>query len=173
EGETVEMEGEYIVHPKYLEQFKISGIKAVPPEDKLSLMRYLGSGAIKGIGNALAQRIVDHFGEDTFRIIEEEPERLAEIKGISQKKAREIAEQLVEKREMHNAALFLQQYGIGQNLADKIYQQYGNEVYQIIRENPYRMVEDIQGVGFKIADTIASHAGIRVDSDYRIRCGII
>ncbi len=173
EGETVEMEGEYTVHPRYMEQFKISNIKAVPPEDKVALMRYLGSGAIKGIGNALAQRIVDYFGEDTFRIIEEEPERLAEIKGISGKKARDIAEQIVEKREMRNAALFLQQYGIGQNLADKIYQQYGNEVYQIIRENPYRMVEDIQGVGFKIADTIASHAGIRVDSDYRIRCGII
>lgn len=173
EGETVEMEGEYTVHPRYMEQFKISKIRAVPPEDKVALMRYLGSGAIKGIGNALAQRIVDYFGEDTFRIIEEEPERLAEIKGISVKKAREIAEQLVEKREMRNAALFLQQYGIGQNLADKIYQQYGNEVYQVIRENPYRMVEDIQGVGFKIADTIASHAGIRVDSDYRIRCGII
>lgn len=173
EGETVEMEGEYTVHPRYMEQFKISNIRAVPPEDKAALMRYLGSGAIKGIGYALAQRIVDHFGEDTFRIIEEEPERLAEIKGISVKKAREIAEQLVEKREMRNAALFLQQYGIGQNLADKIYQQYGNEVYQVIKENPYRMVEDIQGVGFKIADTIASHAGIRVDSDYRIRCGII
>ncbi|MDE6530744.1 MAG: ATP-dependent RecD-like DNA helicase [Lachnospiraceae bacterium] len=173
EGEIVEMEGEYTVHPRYLEQFKISRIKAVPPEDKVSLMRYLGSGAIKGIGNTLAQRIVDYFGEDTFRVIEEEPERLAEIKGISQKKAREIAEQLVEKREMRNAALYLQQYGISQNLADKIYRQYGNEVYQIIRENPYRMVEDIQGVGFKIADAIASHAGIRVDSDYRIRCGII
>lgn len=173
EGETVEMEGEYTVHPRYLEQFKISTIRAVPPEDKAALMRYLGSGAIKGIGNALAQRIVNHFGEDTFRIIEEEPERLAEIKGISQKKAREIAEQLVEKREMRNAAIFLQQYGIGQNLADKIYRQYGNEVYQVIKENPYRMVEDIQGVGFKIADAIASHAGIRVDSDYRIRCGII
>ncbi len=173
EGETVEMEGEYIVHPRYMEQFKISAIKAVPPEDKVSLMRYLGSGAIKGIGNALAQRIVDYFGEDTFRIIEEEPERLAEIKGISQKKAREIAEQLVEKREARNAALFLQQYGISQNLADKIYRQYGNEVYKIIRENPYRMVEDIQGVGFKIADAIAAHAGIRVDSDYRVRCGII
>lgn len=173
EGETVEMEGEYTVHPRYMEQFKISQIKAVPPEDKVSLMRYLGSGAIKGIGNALAQRIVDAFGDGTFRIIEEEPERLAEVKGISRKKAREIAEQLVEKREVRNAALFLQQYGIGQNLADKIYRQYGNEVYQIIRENPYRMVEDIQGVGFKIADAIASHAGIRVDSDYRIRCGII
>lgn len=173
EGETVEMEGEYTIHPRYMEQFKISQIRAVPPEDKISLMRYLGSGAIKGIGNALAQRIVDAFGDDTFRIIEEEPERLAEVKGISRKKAREIAEQLVEKREARNAALFLQQFGIGQNLADKIYRQYGNEVYQIIRENPYRMVEDIQGVGFKIADAIASHAGIRVDSDYRIRCGII
>lgn len=173
EGETVEMTGEYIVHPRYMEQFKVSEIRAVPPEDKVSLMRYLGSGAVKGIGNALAQRIIDYFGDDTFRIIEEEPERLAEVKGISQKKAREIAEQLVEKREARNAALFLQQYGIGQNLADKIYRQYGNEVYQIIRENPYRMVEDIQGVGFKIADGIASQAGIRVDSDYRIRCGII
>ena len=173
EGESVEVEGEYVVHPKYFEQLKVTSIKAVPPEDKLAVMRYLGSGAIKGIGNALAQRITDYFGEDTFRVIEEEPERLAEVKGISVRKAQEITNQIVEKREARNAALFLQQYGIGQNLADKIYQKYGSETYRIIKENPYRLVEDIQGVGFKIADTIASHAGIRVDSDYRIRCGIL
>ena len=173
EGESVEVEGEYVVHPKYLEQLKVTSIKAVPPEDKLAVMRYLGSGAIKGIGNALAQRITDYFGEDTFRVIEEEPERLAEVKGISVRKAQEITNQIVEKREARNAALFLQQYGIGQNLADKIYQKYGSETYRIIKENPYRLVEDIQGVGFKIADTIASHAGIRVDSDYRIRCGLL
>ena len=109
EGESVEVEGEYVVHPKYLEQLKVTSIKAVPPEDKLAVMRYLGSGAIKGIGNALAQRITDYFGEDTFRVIEEEPERLAEVKGISVRKAQEITNQIVEKREARNAALFLQQ----------------------------------------------------------------
>ena len=173
EGESVELEGEYVVHPRYMEQFKITKISAVPPEDTLAIIRYLGSGAIKGIGAALAQRIVDRFGEDTFRIMEEEPERLAEVKGISVKKAQEITNQLVEKREMRNAVLFLQQYGISRNLADKIFRQYGSSLYRIIKENPYQMVEDIQGVGFVIADEIASKAGIRIDSDYRIRCGII
>lgn len=173
EGESVEVEGEYVVHPKYLEQFKISKIRAVAPEDSLAIMRYLGSGAIKGIGEALAKRIVDYFGDDTFRIIEEEPERLAEVKGISVKKAQEITDQLMDKRQTRNAILFLQQYGIGPNLANKIYLKYGNDLYRVIKENPYQMVEDIQGVGFKIADEIATQAGIHADSDYRIRCGIL
>lgn len=174
EGESVEMEGEFAVHPKYLEeQFKISFIRAVPPEDTLAVVRYLGSGAIKGIRAALAQKIVDKFGKDTLRIMEEEPERLAEVKGISDRMAQEIADQMVGKRDMREAVLFLQQYGISQNLADKIFQKYNSDLYRIIKENPYQMVEDIQGVGFVIADEIASRAGIRVDSDYRIRCGII
>lgn len=173
EGESVELTGEFVVHPRHMRQFKLSSIRAVPPEDSLALVRYLGSGAIKGVGAALAQRIVDKFGEDTFRIIEEEPERLAEVKGISIRKAQEITDQMVGKRGMREAILFLQQYGISQNLADKIFQQYNSDLYRIIKENPYQMVEDIPGVGFVIADGIASKAGIRVDSDYRVKCGII
>lgn len=135
--------------------------------------RYLGSGAIKGIGAALAARIVRKFGDDTLRIIEEEPERLAEVKGISDRKAREIAEQVEEKADMRKAMMFLQQYGISQTLGVKIYQQYKQDMYRILKENPYKMAEDINGIGFKIADEIAARIGIHTDSDYRIRSGLL
>lgn len=172
EGETVEITGEYIMHPVYKKELKIKTIKAVAPEDTLAIERYLGSGAIKGIGEALAARIVKNFGEDTFRIAQEEPERLAEVKGISERMARDIANQLAEKRDLREAMLFLQQYGITLNLANKIYQKYGLELYQIIKENPYKLAEDVEGIGFKIADDIAYKSGIAVDSDYRVRCGL-
>lgn len=135
--------------------------------------RYLGSGAIKGVGVALAARIVRYFGEDTLRIVEEEPERLAEVKGISEKKAREIAAQVTEKADMRKAMMFLQKYGISLNLGAKIYQKYGQSVYGVLQENPYRLADDISGVGFKIADAIASRIGIHADSDYRIRSGMM
>ena len=173
EGETLEMTGSYTSHPSYGQQFKMESFRVKAPEDIMSIERYLGSGAIKGIGVALASRIVRRFKQDTFRIIEEEPERLAEIKGISQRKAMEIAEQVEEKRELREAMLFLQQYGISLNLAVKIYQTYGQEIYRILKENPYRLADDIQGVGFKIADEIAGRVGIRADSDFRIRSGIL
>lgn len=173
EGETVELTGEYVTHPIYQKQFKITSLRALAPEDSVAIERYLGSGAIKGIGEALAARIVKTFGEDTFRITQEEPERLAEVKGISLKKAYDIAGQLAEKRDMRDAMIFLQQYGINQNLANKIYMQYGMGLYGIMKENPYRLAEDISGVGFKIADEIAEKCGISVDSDYRIRCGLL
>lgn len=172
EGENVEIEGEYVIHPRYDKQLKISAIKAVAPEDKVAAERYLGSGAIKGVGEALAARIVAMFGDDTFRIAQEDPMRLAEVKGISLRKAREIAAQLAEKRDIRDAMIFLQQYGISQNLANKIYQKYGPELYQVIKENPYKLAEDIEGVGFKIADEIAAKSGIAVDSDFRVRCGL-
>ncbi len=143
------------------------------PQDSLAMERYLGSGAIKGIGAALAARIVRKFGDDTLRIIEEEPERLAEVKGISERKAREIADQVEEKADMRKAMMFLQQYGITQTLGMKIYRQYGQEMYGVLKENPYKMAEDIPGVGFKIADEIAARIGIHTDSDYRIRSGIL
>ena len=143
------------------------------PEDALAVERYLGSGAIKGIGAALAARIVRRFGDDTMRIVEEEPERLAEIKGISEKKAMEIAEQMTEKADMRRAMIFLQKYGISLNLGAKIYQKYGQSVYGVLQENPYRLAEDISGVGFRIADDIASRIGIHTDSDYRIRSGML
>ena len=173
EGETLEMTGEYTTHPSYGRQFKAQSFQVKSPEDILSIERYLGSGAIKGIGAALAARIVRRFREDTFRIIEEEPERLAEVKGISERKAVEIAEQVEGKRELRQAMIFLQQYGISQTLSVKIYQTYGQELYTILKENPYRLADDIQGVGFRIADEIASRIGIHTDSDFRIRSGIL
>lgn len=172
-GETLEIQGNYVEHPVYGLQLKAESFRVVPPDDLISIERYLSSGAIKGIGEALAKRIVKAFKEDTFRIIEEEPERLAEVKGISERKAREIADQMIEKKDMREAFVFLQQYGISNTLAVKIYNQYGMSLYGIMKENPYRLAEDITGVGFKMADEIAAKIGIHTDSDYRIRSGIM
>ena len=172
EGELIEAEGTYTQHSTYGTQFKISSFELKAPEDEMAMERYLGSGAIKGIGSALAARIVRRFKGDTFRIMEEEPERLAEIKGISEKKAREIARQMEEKRDVRKAMIFLQKYGISSALSVKIYNQYGERLYRIIEENPYQMTDEIQGVGFKIADEIAEKAGIHTDSDFRIRSGL-
>ena len=173
EGENIEAQGEYTEHPTYGQQFKVASFEEKAPEDEEAIERYLGSGAIKGIGLAMAARIVRRFKEDTFRIIEEEPERLAEIKGISSRKAMEIASQVNEKRDLRQAMIFLQQYGITMNLAVKVYQAYGQDIYSIIRENPYRLADDIDGVGFRTADEIATRVGIRMDSDFRVRSGIL
>ena len=173
QGATVEVTGSYIQHHIYGKQFQASTMVEKMPEDALAIERYLGSGSIKGIGAALAGRIVRHFGKDTLRIVEDEPERLAEVKGISEKKAREIAAQIEEKSDMRKAMMFLQKYGISLNLGAKIYQKYGDSVYSVLQENPYRLAEDISGVGFKIADEIAYRIGIHTDSDYRIRSGML
>ena len=173
QGEMIEASGHYVTHPTYGEQFQVEAFEIKAPEDSLAMERYLGSGAIKGIGPALAARIVRKFGEDTIRIVEEEPERLEEVKGISKKKAREIAVQITEKADMRQAMMFLQKYGISLNLGAKIYQKYGQKLFGILQENPYRLAEDIEGVGFKIADEIAARIGIHTDSDYRIRSGLL
>ena len=173
EGENIEAKGEFTEHPVYGRQFKVSSFEEKAPEDEIAIERYLGSGAIRGIGLALAARIVRRFKKDTFRIIEEEPERLAEVKGISERKAREIADQVNAKKDLRQAMIFLQQYGISTTLAVKIYNFYGAKIYSVLKENPYQMAEDIEGVGFKTADEIASRAGIRTDSDFRIRSGIL
>ena len=172
EGENIEAKGSFTDHPTYGRQFKVVSFEEKAPQDEVAIERYLGSGAIKGVGIALAARIVRRFKEDTFRIIEEEPERLAEVKGISQRKAMEIADQVNEKRDLRQAMIFLQQYGISTTLAVKIYNAYGQEIYGILKENPYRLADDIDGVGFRTADEIASRVGIRTDSDFRIRSGI-
>ncbi len=172
DGEFLELEGEYVMHPSYGLQLQVTGHKVKEPEDRESIERYLGSGAVKGIGPALAGKIVAKFGEDTFRIMEEEPERLAEIKGISERKAREICVQVEEKKDLRQAMIYLQKYGISINLAVKIYQKYGLGIYSILEENPYRLADDIEGVGFKTADEIAFRIGIHTDSDFRIQSGI-
>ena len=173
QGATIEASGNFINHHIYGKQFQITSFTEKMPEDAMAMERYLGSGAIKGIGAALAARIVRRFGADNLRIVEEEPERLAEIKGISEKKAREIAAQMEEKADMRKAMMFLQKYGISLNLGAKIYQKYGDSVYSVLQENPYRLADDISGVGFKIADEIAGRIGIHTDSDYRIKSGMM
>ena len=172
EGEMLELTGEYVNHNVYGTQLKVSSHTVKEPEDLVSIERYLGSGAVRGVGAALAGRIVKKFKEDTFRIIEEEPERLAEIKGISERKAREIAVQVAEKRDMRSAMIYLQKYGISTKLAAKIYQHYGMRVYKVLEENPYQLADNIEGVGFRTADEIAARIGIHTDSDYRIRSGL-
>lgn len=172
EGELLKLQGEYTTHKLYGLQFKAEASEVCEPEDLVSIERYLGSGAVKGVGAALAGRIVKKFKQDTFRIIEEEPERLAEIKGISERKAREIATQVEEKKDMRQAMIYLQKYGISTTLAARIYQHYGRSVYRVIEENPYQIADHVPGVGVKTADEIASKVGIHTDSDYRIRSGI-
>ena len=173
EGEYVKLKGTMTAHNVYGEQLRVESYEVKEPTDLVSMERYLGSGAIKGVGPALAARMVRHFKEDTFRIIEDEPERLTAVKGISERISREIAIQFEEKRELRSAMLFLQQYGISLNLAVKIYKQYGSRMYEVMRQNPYKLAEDINGVGFRIADEIAKKVGIGSDSDFRIKAGML
>ena len=173
EGEFLEMTGRTIVHPTYGEQFKVETWTSSVPADSKALLKYLGSGAIKGIGQALAARILKKFGDDTLRVLNEEPERLAEVKGISENKARTIALQIEERSQLQNAMIFMSGYGISLNMSLKIYQHYGESLYLILQENPYRLAEDIEGIGFKTADEIAMQAGIRKNSPNRIKSGIL
>ena len=173
EGEFIQVGGTMRSHPVYGEQLHVEQMELLAPEDEVAMERYLASGVIKGIKAALAARIVRRFKGDTFRVIEEEPERLAEIKGISARKAMEIAEQMQEKRELRQVMMFLTQYGISTSLAVKIFNKYGMRTYQVIQENPYRLADDISGVGFKIADEIAGRIGVHADSEYRIRSGLL
>ncbi|MCR5580104.1 MAG: ATP-dependent RecD-like DNA helicase [Pseudobutyrivibrio sp.] len=172
EGENLLLRGDFTDHPTYGRQFKVASYDVEAPADELSMERYLGSGAIRGIGPKLAARIVKKFGADTFRIIEDEPERLAEVKGISIGKAMEISDQIVGAKDIRNAIIFLDKYGIHGNTAIKIYTRFGNEIYNIIQSNPYKLADEISGIGFKTADEIASQVGIKVDSEFRIKGGI-
>lgn len=171
-GEAVEIEGEYVDHPTYGYQFKASSFMVTVPEDRLTIRRYLESGAVKGVGKAIADRLIKRFGEDTLRIMQEEPERLTEIKGISERIARSIAVQMEEKYGLRSAIMFLQGYGISNSLCTKLYKSYGDRIYTVIKENPYLLAEDIRGVGFRAADAIAMKSGIAPGSEFRIRCGI-
>ena len=173
EGEGLELSGGYVEHAVYGSQFKVESYEETLPEDEQSMERYLGSGAVRGVGPSLAARIVKKFGKDTFRIVEQEPERLAEVKGISERKAMEISAQMEEKKDLRAAMIYLQKYGISNALAMRIYQTYKEQVYHILEENPYRLAEDIDGIGFRRADELAARIGIHTDSDFRVRSGIL
>ncbi|MBR4779894.1 MAG: ATP-dependent RecD-like DNA helicase [Lachnospiraceae bacterium] len=173
EGEYFRLTCQETQHSVYGKQYKVLEAESIEPEDADAMERYLGSGAIKGIGKALAKRIVAEFGDETFRVIEEEPERLADIKGISERMARVISENFYDKRELRNAMMFLQKYGISSTFAVKIYKQYGAGIYEVLRSNPYRLAEEVKGIGFKTADEIALRGGINIDSKFRTRAGIL
>ena len=173
EGLYIIAEGEYVNHPQYDIQFKFTSCEVKMPEDTMGIERYLASGIIKGIGEVLAKKIVKKFKSDTLRIIEEEPERLAEISGISERKARSIATSYAEKREFQEVIIFLSEYGISVNMALKVYKEYGDGVYEVLKGNPYKIAEDISGIGFRAADEIARKMGIAADSVYRLRSAII
>ena len=173
EGMYILARGEYIEHASYGVQFRVTEYEVKMPDDLVSMERYLGSGAIKGVGEIMAKRIIKTFGKDTFKIIEEQPERLSEIKGISERKANEIGVSFIEKQAMREAVMFLGDFGISPNLSVKIFNEYGQRMYQVVKQNPYQIAEDIQGVGFKTADAIAARAGIGVQSDFRIRAALI
>ena len=173
EGETIEVSGEWVDHPTYGVQLKVLNYEIIEPTDILDMERYLASGAIKGIGPSTAKKIIKHFGEDTFRIIEEEPERLSEIKGITERKAISIATQMSERHELRNVVMFLQKYGISNSMAIKLYDEYGSQIKSIILNNPYKLAREVNGIGFKRADEIAAKTGVKLDSEFRIQCGII
>ncbi len=173
EGLTIAASGVMTEHAVYGEQMKVSRFEIKTPESKEAIEQYIGSGAIKGIGKNIAHRIVLLFGEDTLQIMENEPERLSEVRGISEKKARDIAQQIAAQTDMRKAMMFLQKYGITQQMGVRIYKEYGEEMYDILQQNPYRMADDIDGIGFLSADKIAQKVGISPDSGFRLESGLL
>ena len=173
EGENVEVSGEFIKHSKYGEQFSVKTIKVSTPTSAEGIIRYLSSGLIKGIGPITAFNIVAKFGKDTLDIMEFNPSKLAEVRGISARKAMEIGEAFADIKKMQNSIIFLQQYNISTNLAIRIYNFYKEKTEAIVKNNPYKLVEDIDGIGFFTADRIAQNMGIEPTSDFRFRAGIL
>ncbi|MCQ2506575.1 MAG: ATP-dependent RecD-like DNA helicase [Lachnospiraceae bacterium] len=169
EGMEFEFSGYLKENTKYGEQIEISSYKELEIKTAGKMERYLGSGAIKGVKAALAKKIVARFGDDTFKILENEPERLAEIKGISEKRAIEIGKIFYEKRAMREALVFLGQYNISNAFGVKIFEMYGDRMYTILKENPYRLIKDIPGIGFKKADDIAMQMGFSEDGEERLK----
>lgn len=173
EGEVVELEGDMIINPKYGEQLQIKSAKICLPNSLDEIAKYLGSGLFKGIGEVTADNIVEEFGEQTFEIIEKYPGKLVNVKGISKNKAIQLHESFVELKHMQDTIVGLQKLDISLNLAVKIYKTYGSNTLSLINDNPYKLVEDVDGVGFVTADRIAHEVGIQPDSEFRIRAGIV
>ena len=171
-GATYRLTGEFRVHPGYGEQFSFTACEEVMPEGTDEIRAFLASGTVKGIGPKTAALIVEKFGEDTLRIMEESPERLTEISGIGEKKAKQIGESYAVRREFAGVSLHFQKYGITSDRAYKLYRAYGAEAVALIEENPYRLVDEVYGFGFKRADAIAEKLGIEKESPFRISSGI-
>ena len=173
EGEKVVLEGEKVMHPKYGEQFKVTHVKLEKPTTSAQIIKYLSSGLISGVGPVTATNIVNMFGERTLEIIENEPMQLAKVKGVSSEKAINIALRYNDIRKLQDAVIFLQNYDVSVNMAVKIYDKYKKRTEEILSRNPYKLVEDIEGIGFRTADKIAMKMGIDPDSTFRMRAGIV
>lgn len=172
EGETIEVHGKYLTHPRYGKQFKVEVYNIVLPSTTDGIIKYLSSGLIKGIGKSTAEKIVDYFGEKTFDVIQSQPNRLCEIDGIGKTKASVISESFMDQIELKEVMLFLQNYGISSTYGIKIYKKYGKETMLKVKNNPYQLSEDIFGIGFKLADNIASTMGVEKKSPFRISAGV-
>ncbi|MBQ3158288.1 MAG: AAA family ATPase, partial [Clostridia bacterium] len=172
-GEEVELEGEFAINPKYGEQFVATNIKVSEPTSEDAIIKYLSCGLISGVGIVTATSIVNKFKDKTLSIIEKEPKRLIEVKGVSERKALEIYQTYVDIKKMQQAVMFLQKYDISINLAVKIYEVYKDKTESVLRKNPYILVEDVEGVGFKTADKIAAKMGVSEDSSFRLRAGVV
>ena len=171
-GETVQLSGSWNQHARFGRQFTVAGCQPVKPESAEGIERFLASGAVKGIGKATASRIVAHFGKDTLEILGREPERLAEISGIGVKKAKSIGEAYNAISDLREIMLFLEEHGVSGNYAARLQLAYGDTAITRIRANPYRLIEDIDGIGFKTADRIALSLGFELASEERVRAGI-
>ncbi|MGN0801899.1 MAG: ATP-dependent RecD-like DNA helicase [Candidatus Faecivicinus sp.] len=171
-GEHAIFDGELVEHRDYGEQIRVSSYETTRPETKSAVEKYLASGLIKGVGPATAKLIVKQFGARALDIMESEPQRLTEVEGIGRKRAAMIAESFAEQNEMRNTLLFLQDYGLTPSLSMKIYRAYGDMTERVLRANPYRLVDEIEGVGFKTADSIAASLGFSKESEFRLRSGI-
>lgn len=172
-GERLRLTGEIVFHKKYGEQFKVETVEFIQPESDKELALYLGAGLFTGVGEVLSKRIVEKFGKNTFEIIEKQPERLAEIPKISAKLASSIHKEYLEKLAMRDAVMYLQKYDISISTAIRIFNVYGAETVDIVKENPYRLVEDVDGIGFIKADAIAAKLGVEKESEFRVRAGVI
>ncbi len=173
EGEYVILEGEQTIHPKYGEQFKVKHIKVLKPTTSEQIVKYLASGLISGVGIVTATNMVAMYGDDTLNVIENEPLKLAKVKGISNEKAMHIALRYNDIKRLQDAVIFLQNYDVTVNMAVKIYDKYKNKTEELLSKNPYKLVEDIDGIGFKTADKIAMKMGIEPDSTFRMRAGVV
>lgn len=171
-GETLQMQGEWILHPEYGRQFKVDSYLAKAPATLTGLEKYLGSGLVKGVGPVTAKRIVEHFGLETLQVLEQSPERLVEVPKLGSAKAAAIAEAFAEQGEIRDMMIFLQGYGVSPGLASRIYRHYGSGARQVIEENPYRLADEVFGIGFKTADKLAQALGLTTESQERLIAGI-
>ena len=172
-GQEIVIEGEFQIDAKFGTQFKVSNIISLKLSDKESIQRFLASGMVEGIGEATAKRIVDTFGSQSFTILEKTPHELAKIKGISANRAEQIAQSYQKAKDMQDAIMFLQGLDIGIKLSIKIYTKYGKKTMETVAANPYKLVEDVDGVGFLTADRIALTAGFALNSHFRVRAGVL